>query len=107
MGFSPTGYAEVQRRTSLAAKIDGALTDKMNRLRKRYRIALSMGDMEALDEAMKDIRDWNATEAQKDAKLLITMESLRRSVDSANRLRKTMDGGYTPRFPRYIEQATN
>ena len=107
MGFSPTGYAETQRRTSLAAKIDGALTDEMNRLRKRYRIAVNMGDMETAREVWSDIQKWNREKATKDRKLLITRDSLRRSLDSARRLRKTMDGGYTYRFPRYIEQATN
>ena len=107
MGFSPTGYAETQRRTSLAAKIDGALTNEMNRLRKRYRIAVNMGDIETAREVWSDIQKWNREKATKDRKLLITRDSLRRSLDSARRLRKTMDGGYTYRFPRYIEQATN
>ena len=107
MGFSPRGYAETQRRTALAAKIDGALTDEMNRLRKRYRIAVNMGDMETAREVWSDIQKWNREKATKDRKLLITRDSLRRSLDSARRLRKTMDGGYTYRFPRYIEQATN
>ena len=107
MGFSPTGYAETQRRTSLAAKIDGALTNEMNRLRKRYRIAVNMGDRETAREVWSDIQKWNREKARKDRKLLITRDSLRRSLDSARRLRKTMDGGYTYRFPRYVEQATN
>jgi len=95
VGFAPSEVSYARERASVAAKLEDKLTGRRSSLLDQYYAAWQEQDAEGMQEALEDIKKFNAKNPQKG--LVITQSTLRKSVAGrVTRQQQSVDGLYIP-----------
>jgi hypothetical protein len=93
LGFTPTKATLQQDINQLKVRISNEVSKKRSELSKLYYIALRQGDIEGAQEAMADIRAFNAEIKDRFPEAVIDGEFLKDSLKSHQRTSKEMSSG--------------
>ena len=95
VGFAPSEVSYARERASSTAKLSDKLVQRRSSLLDKYYAAWQEQDAEGMQEALDDIKKFNAKNPQKG--LAITQDSIRRSITGrVTRQEQSVDGLYVP-----------
>ena len=95
VGFAPSEVSYARERASVAAKLEDKLTGRRSSLLDKYYSAWQEQDVEGMQEALEEIKKFNAKNPQKG--LAITQSTLRKSIAGrVTRQQQSVDGLYIP-----------
>ena len=108
LGFPPNEYTNEQAEVSAAKGMESAARNRRADLLKKYYLAKRFGDREGAQKAAREMIEFNKTRAAKiDPKLLITPETIERSMKAHERTTNVrMHNGVTlsPYFQRAVKE---
>lgn len=102
VGFSPKEMTFNQELSNLENKIGKVVSNRRKQLLKRLHVTRRLGDMEGYRETFKEVREFNKKYGSKDPKARITVDTIKRSLRSAQETSINMHNGVT--VPAYYKR---
>lgn len=93
IGFKPNGASLQQDLNLQNVRISKAVAEKRAKLSRAYYIAMRVGDIEGMNEALEDINAFNEEVVQRFPEAIIDGEFIRSSIKSHMRTTEEMDSG--------------
>ena len=106
LGFAPAEYSRAQEINQDIKRIDRSVNQKRTKLMKKYYVARRMGDAAGVREAAEEIREFNKRHRSKGPKVVISTDSLVRSMKMHAKSSSQMYNGVTlsPNIREYSKE---